>query len=54
VAHTRYLNAGQRARVQAAAGLFRELGPGSSRAEVDYPELIDGEVDFVLFWRTLP
>jgi fructose-1,6-bisphosphatase/inositol monophosphatase family enzyme len=54
VAHTRYLTASLRVRVQAAAALFRRLGPGSSCAGVDYPQLIDGDVDFVLSWRTLP
>jgi fructose-1,6-bisphosphatase/inositol monophosphatase family enzyme len=52
--HTRYLDAGLRARVQAAAALFGALGPGSSCAGVDYTQLVDGELDFVLSWRTLP
>ncbi len=54
VAHTRYLDAERRDRVKAAAALFGELGPGSSCAGVDYAQLVDGELDFVLFWRTLP
>jgi fructose-1,6-bisphosphatase/inositol monophosphatase family enzyme len=54
VAHTRYLDASLRARVEAAGSLFAELGPGSSCAGVDYTQLIDAEIDFVLTWRTLP
>ncbi len=54
VAHIRYLDATLRDRVKAAATLFGELGPGSSCAGVDYAQLVDGELDFVLFWRTLP
>jgi len=54
VAHTRYLDAGHRDRVKAAGSLFGDLGPGSSCAGVDYAQLVTGELDFVLFWRTLP
>ncbi len=54
VAHTRYLDAALRARVQAAAALFGDLGPGTSCAGSDYAQLVDGAVDFVLSWRTLP
>jgi fructose-1,6-bisphosphatase/inositol monophosphatase family enzyme len=54
IAHTRYLDAGLRGRVQAAAALFGELGRGTSCAGVDYAQLADGTVDFVLTWRTLP
>jgi fructose-1,6-bisphosphatase/inositol monophosphatase family enzyme len=53
-AHTRFLDAAGRARVQAAAPRFAELGPGASCAGVDYPRLLEGGLDFVLFWRTLP
>jgi fructose-1,6-bisphosphatase/inositol monophosphatase family enzyme len=54
VAHTRYLDPRLRARVHAAASLFGDLGPGSSCAGIDYAQLVEGEVDFVLSWRTLP
>jgi fructose-1,6-bisphosphatase/inositol monophosphatase family enzyme len=53
-AHTRFLAPAGRARVQAARPLLASLGPGASCAGVDYPQLIDGELDFVLFWRTWP
>jgi fructose-1,6-bisphosphatase/inositol monophosphatase family enzyme len=54
VAHTHYLDSVRRARVRAAAALFGELGPGTSCAGIDYTQVVDGEVDFVLTWRTLP
>jgi len=53
-AHTRFLDPADRDRVRAAAPRFAELGPGAMCAGFDYPQLIDGELDFVLFWRTLP
>jgi fructose-1,6-bisphosphatase/inositol monophosphatase family enzyme len=52
--HTRFMDPVARARVRAAAPQFAELGPGASCAGIDYPRLVDGETDFVLFWRTLP
>lgn len=54
VAHTRFLSPDQRATVRAARSQFAELGPGASCAGFDYPQLADGDLDFVLFWRTLP
>ena len=54
IAHLRYLGASLRSRVQAAAALFGELGPGTFCAGIDYAQLVDGAVDFVLTWRTLP
>jgi fructose-1,6-bisphosphatase/inositol monophosphatase family enzyme len=54
VVHTRYLDARRRDRVRAAAALFGELGPGLSCAGIDYTQVADGELDCVLFWRTLP
>lgn len=53
-AYTRFMDPGARARAKAAAPLFAEFGKGASCAGVDYPRLIDGELDFVLFWRTKP
>lgn len=51
---TRFLDPAARARVLAAAPMFAELGPGLSCCGFDYPRLVDGELDFVLFHRTLP
>ncbi|MFC4058870.1 inositol monophosphatase family protein [Planomonospora corallina] len=51
---TRFLDPGARARVEAAAPRFAELGPGAKCSGVDYPRLVDGELDFVVFQRLLP
>ncbi|NUW38088.1 inositol monophosphatase [Nonomuraea sp. SMC257] len=51
---TRFLDPAAKAQVEAAAPRFAALGPGSGCAGVDYPRLVDGEQDFVLFQRTLP
>lgn len=51
---TRFLSADARAHVEAAAPRFAALEPGAHCAGVDYPRLVDGEQDFVLFHRTLP
>lgn len=40
--------------VQAVESQFAELTAGSGCAGHDYPSVVTGEVDFVLFWRTLP
>jgi fructose-1,6-bisphosphatase/inositol monophosphatase family enzyme len=53
-ANTHYLDAAHRHRLKAAAALLGELGTGSSCAGVDYAQLVDGGLDFVLFRRTLP
>lgn len=53
-AYTRFMEPAARARIKAAAPQFAEFGPGASCAGIDYPRLMDGELDFVLFWRTLP
>jgi fructose-1,6-bisphosphatase/inositol monophosphatase family enzyme len=33
---------------------FGDLTPNSTCAGVEYPRLVEGEADFLLFWRTLP
>jgi fructose-1,6-bisphosphatase/inositol monophosphatase family enzyme len=53
-AYARFMDPAATARLRAAAPLFAEFGPGASCAGFDYTRLIDGELDFVLFWRTLP
>lgn len=50
----RFLPPEARAHVETVAPRFAALGPGASCAGVDYPRLVDGEQDFVLFHRTLP
>ncbi|HCA86274.1 MAG TPA: inositol monophosphatase [Streptomyces sp.] len=51
---TPFLDPRARARVEAAAPRFAALGPGTACAGVDYPRLLEGEQDFILFQRTLP
>jgi fructose-1,6-bisphosphatase/inositol monophosphatase family enzyme len=51
---TRFLDPPTKAWVEAAAPRFPALGPGTACAGVDYPRLLDGDQDFVLFHRTLP
>jgi fructose-1,6-bisphosphatase/inositol monophosphatase family enzyme len=53
-AYTRFMDPGTRALARAAAPQFAEFRKGASSAGIDYARLIDGELDFVLFWRTLP
>ena len=54
VALSKYLDPAQRARIEAVGDRFAELGPGVGSAGVEYAQLLDGELDFVLFHRTLP
>lgn len=51
---TRFLDAEAKAHVEAAAQRFAAIGPGTKCAGVDYPRLLNGDQDFVLFHRTLP
>lgn len=50
----RYLDDHARAAVDTNAWRFRDLTPHSTCAGVEYPRLLEGEADFLLFWRTLP
>jgi fructose-1,6-bisphosphatase/inositol monophosphatase family enzyme len=51
---TGFLDPPARAAVEAAAPRFATLRPGTRCAGVDYPRLLDGDQDFVLFHRILP
>lgn len=51
---TRFLNDDTKTHVEAAARRFASIGPGTKCAGVDYPRLLNGDQDFVLFHRTLP
>ncbi|MGW6915261.1 inositol monophosphatase family protein [Kitasatospora sp. NPDC054939] len=44
---------GRRLRRNAEAG-FGEVTPGRHAAGIEYPDVADGALDFVLYWRTLP
>ncbi len=50
----RFLDAGTAAAVARNTGRFAEVTGGARCAGVDYPAVVDGSRDFVLFWRTLP
>jgi fructose-1,6-bisphosphatase/inositol monophosphatase family enzyme len=41
-------------RVAAAESRFAELGSGTGCAGADYPAVVSGARDFILYWRTLP
>jgi fructose-1,6-bisphosphatase/inositol monophosphatase family enzyme len=51
---TRFLSDRQRAAVAAAGHRFARIGLGRYCAGIDYPDIVEGGQDFVLFWRTLP
>lgn len=51
---TRFLDPAGRARVAAVAPRFAEVEQGAMCAGVDYPRLVEGELDFVLYQRSLP
>ncbi|MGF1431651.1 inositol monophosphatase family protein [Kitasatospora sp. LaBMicrA B282] len=51
---TRFLDPAERAAVAAAADRFAALGSGTGSAGVDYPDLVEGGLDFIRYQRTLP
>ncbi len=51
---TRFLPAEIAAEIDSRRGRFAAVGPGRRCAGIDYPALVEGELDFLLFWRTLP
>ena len=51
---TRFLPTSVSATVDAGRDRFDTVTPGRRCAGVDYPAVVDGGLDFVLFWRTLP
>jgi fructose-1,6-bisphosphatase/inositol monophosphatase family enzyme len=51
---TRFLPANISAAVDAGRDRFGTVTPGRRCAGIDYPAVVGGELDFVLFWRTLP
>lgn len=50
----RFLPSEVATRVAAAETRFKELSAGSGCAGADYPAIVTGERDFILYWRTLP
>jgi fructose-1,6-bisphosphatase/inositol monophosphatase family enzyme len=51
---TRFLDEATRERVDENRHRIAAIDPGTSSAGIDYPLLVDGGQDFVMFWRTLP
>ncbi|HUS62742.1 MAG TPA: inositol monophosphatase [Acidimicrobiales bacterium] len=51
---TGYLDEDTAATVDSNRARFGRVEAGSRCAGVDYPRVAEGELDFVLFWRTLP
>jgi len=51
---TRFLDTTMRAKVDANHHRFGSVGPGTTSAGFDYPMLVEGEQNFVIFRRTLP
>lgn len=49
----RFLDADARKAVEANASRFGDLTPATTCAGIEYPRIIEGEADFILFWRTL-
>ncbi len=51
---TRFLDETTRERVDRNRHRLAAITPGTLSAGIDYPLLVDGGQDFVMFWRTLP
>ncbi|MGW1175738.1 inositol monophosphatase family protein [Kitasatospora sp. NPDC002543] len=51
---SRYLDAEHRRRLQDNVASFGEISAGRHAAGIEYPDVVDGRSDFVLYWRTLP
>ncbi len=50
----RFLPPGIRATVDRGADSFASTSEGSGAAGIDYPAMVNGDADFILYWRTLP
>lgn len=50
----RFLDPEARQVVEENESRFGDLTPRTTCAGVEYPRIIEGEADFLLFWRTLP
>ncbi|MFC9324419.1 inositol monophosphatase family protein [Kitasatospora sp. NPDC057015] len=51
---SRFVDPAERIRLRANAAAFGEVTPGRHAAGVEYPQIVDGEQEFVYYWRTLP
>jgi fructose-1,6-bisphosphatase/inositol monophosphatase family enzyme len=54
IVKTRFLPSGLKEQVvRNAAAALSEVLPGANCTAFDYPDIVNGEVDFALYWRTL-
>ncbi|MFE2174595.1 inositol monophosphatase family protein [Kitasatospora sp. NPDC058115] len=51
---SRFLDPSRRRLVEANTTAFGEMTPGRHAAGIEYPDLAEGAMDFILYWRTLP
>lgn len=51
---SRFLDPEHRRHLMANATAFGEVSPGRHAAGIEYPDVIEGRFDFLLYWRTLP
>lgn len=51
---SRFLDPARRRQVEANATAFGEVTPGRHAAGIEYPDIAEGALDFILYWRTLP
>ncbi|MER7752161.1 inositol monophosphatase [Kitasatospora sp. NPDC097643] len=51
---SRFLDPEHHERLRANVSVFAEVSPGRHAAGIEYPDLVEGRVDFILYWRTLP
>lgn len=51
---TRFMDEDTAALVNRNSGAFGAIAPVRGSSGIEYPRLVEGQQDFVLFWRTLP
>ncbi|MFJ8621588.1 inositol monophosphatase family protein [Kitasatospora sp. NPDC093550] len=51
---SRFLDPDHRRHLEANCSVFGDVSPGRHAAGIEYPDVIEGRFDFLLYWRTLP
>lgn len=51
---SRFLDPAEHHRMQSAVRVFGKTGVGLRSAGMEYPQIADGDTEFILYWRTLP
>ncbi|GAA2135038.1 inositol monophosphatase [Kitasatospora kazusensis] len=54
VLKSRFLEPAEHHRLRTNARVFGHLSEGLRAAGIEYPQIADGDQDFILYWRTLP